>query len=129
MISVEALDALATPAVVVGLEQMEANIRAMQTVCTKHGVALWPHIKTHKMIEVARRQLAAGAAGLTCAKIGEAEALLPSGVRRIFIAHSLVDVRQAPRLRRLRDSLDELILAVTSSAQAEALGHVLASAT
>ena len=128
MISIGALDSLPTPVVALDLAQVEANIRAMQTACTQRGVALWPHIKTHKMVEIARRQLAAGAAGLTCAKLGEAEAMLPSGVRRIFVAHSLVDPRQAPRLRRLRENLDELMLAVTSAAQAEALDRVLAAA-
>ncbi|MBL9216783.1 MAG: alanine racemase [Opitutaceae bacterium] len=128
MITVAALDSLPTPVVAIELEAMEANIRAMQEVCTRHGVQLWPHIKTHKMVEIARRQLAAGAAGLTCAKLGEAEAMLPSGVRRIFIAHSLVDLRQAPRLRRLRESLDELVLAVTSPLHAAALERLLAHA-
>lgn len=100
----------------------------MQAICDSHGVELWPHIKTHKMVPIARMQLEAGARGLTCAKIGEAEALLPSGVRRIFLAHSLVDPLQAPRLRALADSLDELFLACTSAAQAEALERVLAAA-
>lgn len=128
MIPVEALDGLPTPVVAVNLERAEGNIRAMQEACAEHGVGLWPHSKTHKLVEIARRQLAAGAAGLTCAKIGEAEAMLPSGVKRIFIAHSLVDPRAAPRLRRLHDTLEELVLAVTSVAQAGALDRVLAAA-
>ena len=128
MIPLSALDELPTPVVAIDLERMDANIRDLQALCSRQGVALWPHIKTHKMVEVARRQLAAGAAGLTCAKLGEAEAMLPSGVRRIFLAHSLVDLRQAPRLRRLRESLDELILAVTSARHAGALEALLAHA-
>jgi D-serine deaminase-like pyridoxal phosphate-dependent protein len=100
----------------------------MQAACDANGVQLWPHIKTHKMVEVARRQLAAGATGLTCAKLGEAEAMLPSGVRRLFVAHSLVDPLHAPRIAALADALDELIVAVTSEAQAEALERVLARA-
>ena len=112
-------DALPTPSVLVDLPRLEANIRAMQAACDVHGVELRPHIKTHKMVEVARRQLAAGARGLTCAKIGEAEAMLPSGVRQMFVAHSLVDPLQAPRIAALAERLDELQLAVTSEAQAE----------
>lgn len=73
-------------------------------------------------------QLTAGAAGLTCAKLGEAEALLPCGVRRVFVAHSLVDILLAPRLRALAEHLDELIVAATSEAQAEVLERVLARA-
>ena len=68
---------------------------------------------------------ARGAAGLCCAKVGEAEAILPAfnGAKRreIFIAHSLVDPNLAPRLKRLRENLDELVLAVTSTAHAPVL--------
>jgi D-serine deaminase-like pyridoxal phosphate-dependent protein len=119
---------LTTPVVLLERTRMDANIRSMQEACNANGVGLWPHMKTHKMVEVARRQLAAGAQGLTCAKVGEAEAMLPSGVKRIFIAHSLVDVRVAPRLTKLADQLDELRVAATSVAQAEAL-ELVAMAT
>src|SRR5262245_65559622 len=93
-----ALASIATPAVLVDRTKVAANIRAMQAVCDAHGVELRPHVKTHKMVEVARQQLAAGARGFTCAKLGEAEALLPSGMRGVFVAHSLVDSGQAPRV-------------------------------
>ncbi|MES2463336.1 MAG: alanine racemase [Armatimonadota bacterium] len=119
-------ESLPTPTLLVDLDKLTGNIARMQKSCDAHGVDLWPHIKTHKTVEIARMQLAAGAKGLTCAKIGEAEALLPSGVRRVFLAHSLVDPLQGPRLRALAESLDELIVAVTSEAQAEALEQVLA---
>ncbi len=115
---------LITPVVLLDRARLDKNIRAMQDACDAHSVGLWPHIKTHKMVEVARRQLAAGALGLTCAKVGEAEAMLPSGVKRIFIAHSLVDVRVAPRLAALADQLEELRVAVTSVGHAEALVRV-----
>ena len=95
------ISGLTTPVVLLDRVKVENNIRTMQLACDAAGVKLWPHIKTHKMVEVARRQLAAGAEGLTCAKLGEAEAMLPSGVKRIFIAHSLVDTRIAPRLAAL----------------------------
>ncbi len=120
------LDSLPTPTLLLERARLAANISRMQAVCDAHGVELWPHVKTHKTVEIARMQLAAGAAGLTCAKLGEAEALLPCGVRRVFVAHSLVDVLHAPRLRALADHLDELIVAATSEAQAEALERVLA---
>lgn len=118
---------LSTPAILIERDVMEGNLQRMQTICSESGVQLWPHVKTHKLVPVLRRQLELGAVGATCAKIGEAEALLPSGVRRIFIAHSLVDVREAPRLARLQDHLDELILAVTSPVQCGALELVLAA--
>lgn len=117
---------LPTPTLLLDEARLRGNIERMQAACDAHGVALWPHIKTHKMVEVARLQLAAGARGLTCAKIGEAEALLPSGVRRLFIAYPLVDPLHGPRLRALAESLDALIVAATGEAQAEALEDVLA---
>jgi len=119
---------IATPALLVDHRVMEANLRQLQDACDARGVELWPHVKTHKMVRALELQLALGAKGATCSKIGEAEALLPSGVRRIFIANSLVDPAAAPRLRVLADSLDELIVAVTSIAHFEALAHVLRTA-
>jgi D-serine deaminase-like pyridoxal phosphate-dependent protein len=119
---------LTTPCVLVDVDRLDKNIRALQEVCTKHGVELWPHIKTHKSIAILKRQLAAGASGMTCAKLGEAEALLPSGVRKVFIAHSLVNPVIAPRLRALADSVDQLLLAVTSLAHVPHLESVVRAA-
>lgn len=115
---------LATPAILVDRTRLEHNIRSMQAAGDAHGVELRPHMKTHKMVAVARRQLAAGARGLTCAKIGEAEAMLPSGVKSLFIAHSLVDPRQAPRIAALAEQLEDLRVGVTSEAQAVPLARL-----
>ncbi len=122
--TLKTIDDLITPVVLLDRARMDKNIQAMQEACDAHGVGLWPHIKTHKMLEVAQRQLAVGAQGLTCAKVGEAEVMLGAGAKRIFIAHSLVDVRVAPRLAALADQLDELLVAATSAAQTEALARV-----
>jgi len=119
---------LPTPAVVIDRDAMEKNLRLMQSRCSETGVGLWPHCKTHKLVPVLRRQLELGAGGATVAKIGEAEALLPSGVRNIFIAHSIVRLDAAPRLRDLREKLDRLVLAVTSEAQLAALEKVINAA-
>jgi len=112
---------LATPAILVDRARLVSNIAAMQSHCRQRGVALWPHIKTHKIAAILRMQLDAGAAGATCAKPGEAEAMLASGVRRIFIAYSLSHPGLAGRLRSLAEQLDELILAVTGEPQFIAL--------
>lgn len=118
-----------TPTLLIDESRLRANIEAMQQVCNAGGVQLWPHIKTHKTIEIARMQLEAGAAGLTFAKLGEIEALLPSGVRRALLAYPLVDPEnQSARVRALAESLDEFIVAATSPLQAEALGRVLIAA-
>lgn len=115
---------LPTPSILVDRVRLAANIQSMQAHCDRHGVELRPHIKTHKMVAVARQQLAAGARGLTCAKLGEAEAMLPSGVRSIFVAHSLVDPGQARRIAALAEQLDDFRVAVTSEAHLEALTRV-----
>jgi len=119
---------LPTPAVVIDIDAMEKNLRLMQSRCSETGVGLWPHCKTHKLVPVLRRQLELGAGGATVAKISEAEALLPSGVRNIFIAHSIVRLDAAPRLRNLRAKLDRLVLAATSEAQFAALKKVIEAA-
>jgi len=115
------IDELFTPSILVFEDRLEINLQRMQSACDEAGIDLRPHIKTHKLVPVARRQIELGAKGLTCAKLGEAEAMLPSGVREIFLAHSLVDHRQAPRIAALAEQLDELRLAVTSEAHLEAL--------
>jgi D-serine deaminase-like pyridoxal phosphate-dependent protein len=121
-----ALANLSTPSVLVDRARLVRNIDSMQAACNSAGIELWPHIKTHKMVAVARLQLAAGAHGLTCAKLGEAEAILPSGVRRLFVAHSLVDVRQVPRIAALLEATDDLRFAVTSEAHLEAFDRLAA---
>jgi D-serine deaminase-like pyridoxal phosphate-dependent protein len=119
---------LPTPSILVDVDRLERNLVGMQQVCERHGVELWPHIKTHKCKTILQRQLGLGATGITCAKIGEAEALLSSGVKQIFIAHSLVDPQAVPRLKILSGQLDRLILAVTSLAQAEYLEKIAIAA-
>ena len=76
-----ALAALDTPVVVVDLDRADARIAAMAATMRERGVALRPHAKTHKSVEFARRQIAAGAVGLTVATIGEAEVFADGGVR------------------------------------------------
>jgi len=93
---VEAID-LDTPALYVDLDAMERNIRTMQQQCGAWGVNLRPHVKTHKIPEIARMQLDAGAIGITVAKVGEAEVLPGDDV---LIAYPLVKAKLA-RLKEL----------------------------
>ncbi|HMQ31582.1 MAG TPA: alanine racemase, partial [Chloroflexaceae bacterium] len=76
---------LDTPVAVVDLERLEANIARFQAYLASHGIANRPHIKTHKIPQIAHMQLAAGAVGITCQKIGEAEVMADAGVEDIFI--------------------------------------------
>jgi D-serine deaminase-like pyridoxal phosphate-dependent protein len=93
---VDALD-LDTPALYVDLDVLEHNIARMQEQCRAWGVELRPHVKTHKIPEIAQMQLDAGAIGITVAKVGEAEVLPGDDV---LIAYPLVKAK-LPRLREL----------------------------
>ncbi len=100
----DATAALDTPAVVVDIDRADARIVAMAGLMRERGVALRPHAKTHKSLEFARRQLAAGATGLTVATIGEAEVFADGGVEDLFIGYPVIaHGPKAERLRRLAE--------------------------
>ena len=91
-----------TPFVRVDPEVLDANIARMQAFCTSRGLALRPHAKTHKSVDVARRQLAAGAVGLCVATVGEGEAfadLLADAGKDLLIAYPVA--ANPARLRHL----------------------------
>jgi D-serine deaminase-like pyridoxal phosphate-dependent protein len=92
---------LDTPSVLLDLDALERNIAAMAAVARQNGIGLWPHIKTHKTPEIAQRQVAAGAIGVTCAKIGEAEAMADAGIGDLFVCYPLVTTVKARRLAAL----------------------------
>jgi D-serine deaminase-like pyridoxal phosphate-dependent protein len=108
---------LETPALLVDLEVLEANLAEMAAVAARAGVRLRPHTKTHKSPEIARMQLAAGAAGITCAKLGEAEIMADAGLGDLLIAYPLVGEDKLRRLgallerARVRVSLDSVEVA------------------
>ena len=90
---------LATPALVVDLDVLERNIAAMAAHARKSGVALRPHAKTHKSVEIAKLQIAAGALGICCAKLGEAEALADGGIDELRGVRPRRTSRSASRAR------------------------------
>ena len=95
-----ALD-LETPTPVVDLDRLERNLARWQTRCDALGLANRPHVKTHKCVEIARRQVALGAAGLTCQTLGEAEAMTDAGLDDILVPTNIVGERKLARLARL----------------------------
>jgi D-serine deaminase-like pyridoxal phosphate-dependent protein len=95
------IDQLETPVLTADLDAVERNIAGMQAYCDEHGLALRPHIKTHKLPEVARMQIDAGACGLTCQKLGEAEVMADAGFGDILISFPLVGEAKAERLAAL----------------------------
>lgn len=120
-----------TPALVLDVDATQRNIDEMQGLANAGGKALRPHAKTHKIVEVARMQLAAGAVGLQVAKLGEAEVFLASGVQDIFVGYPIVGASKIQRLLALAEqvtvstSLDDIAVAAPIGAAAAARGMVI----
>ncbi len=95
---VEDLD---TPALTIDLDILEENIHNLAQSCQKHDIALRVHTKTHKIPAIAHMQLRAGAAGIVCQKLGEAEAMVAAGIPDILIPYNIVGKRKVERLLRL----------------------------
>jgi len=100
-LSMKTIDDLDTPALAVDLDVMEANLARMQNYCNAHGLGLRPHIKTHKIPALAHQQLALGARGIACQKLGEAEVMADAGIADILIPYNLVGQRKLERLAAL----------------------------
>ena len=112
---------LATPALVIDLDLLEANIARMAGHARAAGIVLRPHAKTHKCSEIARRQIEAGALGICTAKLGEAEALADAGIESILITSPVVTERGMARLMRLNARAGNVIAVCDNSATAEKL--------
>src|SRR3979409_2069787 len=91
-----------TPAAVIDMERVVRNIARIQAACEAAGVANRPHIKTHKSPMLARLQIEAGAKGITCQKIGEAEVMADAGIDDILISYNLIGEEKMARLGALQ---------------------------
>src|SRR5216684_2964564 len=91
-----------TPAAVIDMDRVERNIARVQAACDAAGVANRPHIKTHKSPLLAKLQIAAGARGITCQKLGEAEVMAEAGIENILISYNLIGDEKMARLGALR---------------------------
>ncbi|WP_238123192.1 MULTISPECIES: DSD1 family PLP-dependent enzyme [unclassified Xanthobacter] len=100
------LDAIDTPALLVDLDIMERNLQSIVGVCRAAGVNWRPHCKVHKSPDMARLEMAAGAIGITCAKVSEAEMLVDAGISDILIANQVVGPIKIARLMRLQARAD-----------------------
>jgi len=89
---------LETPAVVIERQILDDNIDAMQSLAREHGLRLRPHIKTHKSLAVARRQMAAGACGITAAKVDEALVFIRDGIPSVTLAQPQMVASKVDRL-------------------------------
>jgi D-serine deaminase-like pyridoxal phosphate-dependent protein len=120
------LEELETPFATVDLDVVERNIDAMQRYCDAHGLALRPHVKTHKLPEVAALQLRAGAVGLTCQKLGEAEVMARHGCADILITFPLIGGRKGERFAELA-ATTRMAVGADSAAVARFLSAALAA--
>jgi D-serine deaminase-like pyridoxal phosphate-dependent protein len=92
---------LETPVAVVDIDRLEANIARLQKYLDEHGIANRPHIKTHKIPEIAHMQISAGAVGITCQKLGEAEVMAQAGIRDILLPYNILGEAKLERLIHL----------------------------
>ena len=102
--------AVETPAVVVDLDRLDRNLERWQAHCNAVGLANRPHVKTHRSVEIACRQVALGARGVTCQKLGEAEVMADAGIDDILIPYNLLG---ADKLERLAALARRVVVAVS----------------
>jgi D-serine deaminase-like pyridoxal phosphate-dependent protein len=100
-----------TPCAVIDMDKVERNIARVQAQCDSAGVANRPHIKTHKSPVLARAQIAAGAHGITCQKIGEAEIMADAGIGNILISYNLIGEEKMARLGAVQAKADVTVAA------------------
>jgi 3-hydroxy-D-aspartate aldolase len=113
---------LNTPALVLDIEALDRNIAAMAGFAATHGLKLRPHAKTHKSVDIARRQIAAGALGVCCAKLGEAEALAEGGVEGLLITSPIIGAPAVERLVALATASPSLMAACDHPDAVAAIG-------
>jgi D-serine deaminase-like pyridoxal phosphate-dependent protein len=113
---------LSTPALTIDLDVLEFNLNRMAGVCAQRGIGLRPHIKTHKTLEVARLQVSKKAAGLTVAKVGEAELFGDDGFNDILVAYPIFGIEKLRRLAKLART-KRIILSLDSAVTAKALSE------
>ncbi|MDR3501141.1 MAG: DSD1 family PLP-dependent enzyme [Legionella sp.] len=118
------MEKIDTPCLVIDLDKLEANISLMQELATKMGVAVRPHCKTHKCSRIAKLQIAAGAIGISAAKLSEAEVLIEQGISDILITSPIVSEFKLNRLALCLKRAPELLLVLDNPQNAEALNQL-----
>ncbi|HJV45340.1 MAG TPA: alanine racemase [Bacillota bacterium] len=116
------LEDIDTPAVLIDYDLLQNNIQKMASFAKKYNLRLRPHIKTHKIKEIAELQMNAGAVGITTAKLGEAEVMAELGFRDILIAYPIVGTTKLKRLHRLM-KMANITTVIDGIEQAEGLNE------
>jgi D-serine deaminase-like pyridoxal phosphate-dependent protein len=120
-------DEIPTPALLLDADRFERNVRRMAEHVKTSGKELRPHAKTHRCPEIARRQIDAGALGVACAKLGEAEVMAAAGVRGLLVTTEIVTEPGMQRLGRLLVSAPDTMVVVDNAANVDALARLMAS--
>lgn len=115
-----------TPALIIDMAQVEKNLQSWQEKITAKGCTLRPHIKTHKIVRMAKLQIKYGAVGITCAKLGEAEVMVAGGMKDVFIAYPIIGNEKIERLLYLARQA-RVICGVDSMAGAKAISDAAAA--
>ena len=97
---------LDTPALLVDLNNMESNLARMASFLRQTPAKLRPHFKNHRIVSLAKRQLEAGAIGMTCARLSQAEVLIQNGIRSVLIANEIVGEAPIKRFLELSQQAD-----------------------
>ena len=95
-----------TPAVLIDIDRVEANLKRVQDYADAHGLKLRPHIKTHKLPRFAKRAIELGAVGITVQKLGEAEVMADAGIADIFLPYNIIGPAKLARLKALAERID-----------------------
>lgn len=117
-----------TPALVFDLDAFDYNLATMAALARERGIGLRPHAKTHKSIEIGKRQMDAGAVGLCCAKLGEAEALAAGGLSDLLLTAPVLGDDKIGRLLALNAATSDLAVVIDHPDNARQLGDAAAAA-
>lgn len=120
---------IGTPAVIIDKGIASRNIRRFQDYCLKHGLSLRPHIKTHKLAELARLQVSAGAVGINCQKLAEAEVMAGHGLDDILITYNIIGEDKLTRLVSLAGNVRKLAVTADSDFTIQGLSRTFSQAS
>src|SRR3989442_15111738 len=116
-------DGIPTPALLLDLDRFERNLARMASHVRTAGKHVRPHAKTHRCPEIARRQIAAGALGVACAKLGEAEGMAGAGIRGLLLTTEIVPPPSIRRLLRLLAEAPDTLVVVDDARNVADLGR------
>src|SRR5262245_41740665 len=126
--SVKKIRDLPTPCLVLDLDRLETNLDKLSRFAHSRGIALRPHSKTHKCVEIARRQLERGAIGICVATIAEAEVMARAGIRGLLITGELVGEPKISRMIRIMAQAPDTIVVLDDVQNVQEIQRAAASA-